>query len=207
MISVETSRCGMPVITKDGRYLASSVDPVREAEAWAHDCRASLGGVKAVAILGLGSGYHVRALMAQEPQLTILVIESDARVAEAVLRLMPEIPAKIVCVESDWSQLLDHERARALTHIPFVVARHAPSCQFDCLFYQRAEALILARDRAGFFLQLRDRPALLRSVARDKLEAIPVGPISIKTVLDVLRPDSAEEREVLMWKILGELVK
>lgn len=207
MISVETARSGHPVVLKNGRYLGSSVDPVREGEGWAREAMAAIAGFRAVAILGLGSGYHVRALLALDPQLTVLVLESDEGLAREVLRLMPDIPASRVCIEPDWSQILDHERTRALTHMPFAVLKHGPSCQTDPLYYQRAEALILARDRAGFFLQLRDRPTLLRCVSREKLEEIPVGPISIKTVLGVLRPDSPEEREALIWKILGEMVK
>lgn len=207
MISVETSRSGHPVLLKDGRFLGSSIDPVKDGQRWADERLEALKGLRAICVLGLGCAYHVKSLLAKDPQLTVLVVESDPKLAEQALRLFPEISPSLVCIESDWSQLLDHERVRALTHMPFAVFKHGPSCQSDSLFYQRAEALILARDRAGFFLQLRDRPALLRCVNRGKLEAVPVGPVSIKTVLEVLRPDAPDERELLIWKMLGELVK
>ncbi len=210
MSSIESSRSGRP--GEGGGRAGSGADPARDGERWAREALAALPGLRAVAILGLGGGHHVKALLEADPGLATLVIESDADLARETLRLFPGIPARNVCVESDWSRLLDHERVRSLTHAPFAVLKHGPSCQADGLFYQRAEALILARDRTGFFLQLRDRPALLRCVSRDRLEAVPVGPVSIRTVLELINPESikpgaAEEREALLWKTLGELVK
>jgi hypothetical protein len=209
MISIEPSRSGHPVLRKNGRYLASSVDPVRDAEKWLESVGERLSDVPAIVVLGLGCGYHARALLRRKPDLRVVLVESDPEVAKHACEFIPEIAVEMICAEPDWTKLLDHAALRTITSGLFRVVRHPSSCQADSAYYDRAEALLLSHDRLGFFLQLRDRPELLRAMLMDRLDSLPQQPVSVKSVLSVLRPTGlgVSERELLLWKILGELVK
>lgn len=217
MIDIEPSRSGHPVLRKDGRYLASSLDPVREADLWLASCEEQIGDAPNIVVLGLGSGYHVRALLARFPQRNIVALEGDADVASAVARLMPDIPSETICFVGDGTRLFEHPRLRSAVHGVFRLLIHAPSCQAMPEYYQRIKMCLLARDRQGLELQLRARPELANVLDMRRLLTLPPAPISVKSVLSLLcapkiaRGDTAEtgrnEREILFWRALGELVK
>ena len=210
MISKEPARSGHLVLRQDGKYLDSSIDPVKGAEKWAMAAKARLGNAPSAIILGLATGYHVVALKRLCPDLKIVVVERHTAVSTNALEVQSELASVQIVVEDDWSRLVVSETLRTTTKQLFRVVKYSPSIQGDELYYQRAEAMILGRDRLGFFLQMRERSDFLRTLDMDKLEAIPTGtPISIKTVLDCQKPAVQEqhEREALLWRALGELVK
>jgi hypothetical protein len=210
VISKEPARSGHLVLIKDGKYLDSSIDPVKSAEKWALSAQLRIADAKAAVVLGLGSGYHIAALQKLMPEIEIIVIESDATVAASAKEIHPSLQNVKIIVEDDWSRLLENDILRLVTKSVFRIVKYPASVQANDLYYQRAETMILARDRIGFFLQIRDRAELLRVSQMEKLEQIQTGtPISVKTILDCQRPapHGHNEREALLWKILGELVK
>ncbi len=231
MIDVEISRSGHSVLRKDGRLLASSIDPIREANTWVDSILIDgAGDAPRILVFGLGSGYHIVELLKRCSGRTVFVLESDAEIAGQARGLNPEVSQAIICTESNPNKLFDLPSVRIFLKGHFRIAKHGPSCITDPSFYDRAASILLARDRAGFFLQLRDRPELFQALQSNDLETLgshlrstassstasksttmKSDAISIKTVLSLLQPVSGKGetvgREALLWRALGELIK
>ncbi len=75
------------VATEDGQrvHLASRLDPVREARRWIGSLELE-DAVHAVAVVGLGLGYHVAELLRQRPGGLVVALEPTPAVARAALQ-------------------------------------------------------------------------------------------------------------------------
>ncbi|MGE0275729.1 MAG: glycosyltransferase [Nitrospiraceae bacterium] len=61
-LTVLPARNGLPTAQRNGRWVHSAYDPVREAEGWAAEQISSDGAQEVLVILGVGLLYHVEAL-------------------------------------------------------------------------------------------------------------------------------------------------
>src|SRR6516162_293586 len=74
--------------TVDGRHLCSSINPSKEAKSWVVHHEKYWKNCETVIVVGLGCGYHVRALqIAGCPH--VIAVEPSKGVISAALRVHP----------------------------------------------------------------------------------------------------------------------
>lgn len=218
MIEFTRARSGASLLRKDGRFLGSAYDPVREGEGWAERAElklSSMGCAGATAVvLGLGSGYGVDSLMRRLGGPRVVVLEPDADVVAGVKTLIDEGNADLARL--DFSRIACGAVAEAAMDAafvlgalrgPFTVFTTGASADADLAWHRRAVELLLAREPSAFLWALKDRPSLAAVLdfnqtqfdgpQRDRL-------VSVKTIAAALRPD-ASGREVLIWRALEEM--
>lgn len=206
MITTEISRAGVPILIYDGRALASTFDPLKEAASWAQSVESTLAPGTAAVVLGAGCGYHVAALKALCPRSTVLVLEPVAEVAEAALRFNPSLKEADILVETDRLRVTDHPHVRDALGGVFVPVRHGPTAQIHSRWVADMSAFLLARDKLSFLLQLRMRPELFAQLDPAKIEALGNEPISIKTLQKLFKDSANASHERRLWRVLEELV-
>lgn len=211
---------GHGILKKNGRLLASMMDPVREGMMWADRICANIGKDESIIVLGLGAGYHVLELRRRLPETPILVIEPDAEVERAAQDLVLQNDTNVVenakvatrpfslVVESDWTKLTGHGVLGDFLGSPYRIAIHPPSRQCEPEYFANVEKLLLARDKTSFLLHLRSRPDLfsllneeILASLRDQGEAV-----SIKTLQKLFSDKAHSSRERRIWKVLEELI-
>ena len=213
MIEIANSRRGDAVLIRDGRFMASSIDPVREAQQWLvkaqNEIRQS-GGASSIILLGLGSGYQAKMLCEVLGRHAVLIIEPDAEVVEAVCGMHPELRQVVILNGNDWMKLIESAQFRDFACARHIVLRNQVSIQQDAAFFKAVEALLIGRERLGFLVQLKMRPELYGVLDADKIETILAANteelVSVKTLQKLFSPQARITRERRMWKLLEELV-
>lgn len=206
MITVETSRSGLPILKEEGRLLASSFDPVKEAETWADHVEPLLGPGAVAIIVGIGAGYHIAALKARRPSLTVLALDASSEIADHALKFNPSLTALDVIVESDRLALTQAPRLHDAMGGHYVPLVHGPTAQQHPEWCEAVFAFLLGRDKLSFLLQLRLRPELFALLEPARIAEIANEPISIKTLQRAFRADAGRNRERRLWRVLEELV-
>ncbi len=207
MISVETARSGHTILKKDGKLLASSFDPLKEASAWAQQAIQGLRAHDSIIVLGLGSGYHVQELANLVGFDRLLVIECDGEVAAEAFRLFSELPRERVIIETDVKKMVEMDLVRDVLSGVYKIVRHAPSYSSAAAEFGAVEKLLLGRDQLSFLLQLKARPNLWALLDAEKVSTISKDEcISIKTLTRLFGPKSFTQRERHLWRVLEELV-
>ena len=206
MIESEVSRSGQPVLKLNGRYLASSFDPVKEAFGWANRAAVDLGSKGAAIILGAGCGYHVAALKERCPNIHVLALEPNEQVAHRALEWNPILQAHNLLVVDDLSQMTEAPQLRDAMAGTFALLPHLPTTEAYADWALTTSRFLLGRDRLSFLLQLRMRPDLHALMDPKKIAALGEAPVSIKTIQRLFSDSSAFSRERQIWKVLEELV-
>ncbi len=210
MITTEISRTGHPVLKKNGRLLASSMDPWREARAWAEKALTGVEPNETIFVLGLACGYHVLAIRALAENQPVLVIERDAELARAATELTPDLlkckNSVEIVVEENWAKLIEHASFRDRLCGIYRVATHGASFQAEPEYFAAVEKLLNGRDRLSFLLQLKTRPELAALLDPEAILAIQNEAISVKTLEKLFQPQAQGSRERRLWRVLEELV-
>lgn len=210
-VTVETARGGQPVVKRDGRWLASSFDPVREGMAWAKKIVSQVRADEQVFVFGLGSGYHVTELAKLLPRDQYLVFEESREVAARVFEICPELREESTIVEPEWTRIVESTVFRDRLPNVISVAKYGPSVQMQDEYYKNIERLLIGRDRLSFLLQLKARPGIWSILDADKIAAFTTNQastecISIKTLQRLFAEHAVNARERQMWRVLEELV-
>ncbi len=93
-LTVLPARNGLPTAQRNGRWIHSAYDPVREAESWASEQASSGRAQESLVILGVGLLYHVEAL-----------------------RLRAAADTKVMVVAPDLAELHDAFASRSIGHL------------------------------------------------------------------------------------------
>ena len=206
MIELEQSRTGQPVLKLNGRYLASSFDPIKEAFAWANRAAADLGSKGAAIIIGAGCGYHIAALKEKCPNILIVALELDAEIAKHALSWNPILSAHNIVIASSLTDLTDEPRLRDALAGTYAVLPHLPTADAHPEWTLQTAQFLLGRDKLSFLLQLRMRPELHCLLDPKKIAALGNEPVSIKTLQRLYSDTATHARERQIWRVLEELV-
>lgn len=206
MITFENAKSGAPVLKKDGRWLASSVDPLREAAGWASTALERSGSRDSIFVLGLGAGYHVAELLRVRPRGTVTVIECDSEIRTAAEKISPSIIGARIIVEPNWMKLPELAAFRDAVASVYRIALHGPSVQSESEYYNSVERMLLGRDKLSFLLLLKARPEFLGLLSADAIAKLEDEAISVKTMARLFAPQADGHRERRLWRALEELV-
>ena len=212
VLEIVNSRKGHPVVVQDGRYLASSIDPVGESEQWLNRIMPELKkseGRGSIIVLGIGSGYQAKVLSEIMGAHAILVIEPNPELVQAVRNIHPEL-ANVSIVSGDVSQLIENPTFRDFACSRFTLLKNQISSQINSVYFQSIQNLLNGRERLGFLMQLKMRPELHAILDASRIEPVlasdQVELVSVKTLQKIFSAQSHITRERRMWKLLEELV-
>ncbi len=190
---------------EEGRSLASVKNPQEEALKWVY----SLGAFPAnhVVIIGLGSGYHISALVDLEPGIKVTVVDSRESLVPVFRAQFPELKDKVnILMASNVKDLMSSQLYHEIIEDrAFVISFRESWGQQIPLFSE-------------FFAHLTGRT--VESVKYHlaeigiNIKALFVPPQigsrqlwSIKDVLPVVEASVISEDKKQMFRVLGELVK
>ncbi|HVG02609.1 MAG TPA: hypothetical protein VM842_06935, partial [Nitrospira sp.] len=78
VLTIESARNGMPSARRDGRWIHSAYDPLREAETWADSHARACHEGETVVVSGVGLLYHVEAIRKKlSPDIAVAVVISN----------------------------------------------------------------------------------------------------------------------------------
>lgn len=206
MLKDKVAKSGDPILMHGTRHLCSSIDPRAEGEKWARSIYHP--SMKNYVVLGVGCGYHLRAL---EPMVSqggrILAIELDCRLKE----FLSSQPPFASCVEiAFFPQYSDKEQDQILKLLPqssLRIVRFDPCYRLFPLPYSQIEKLLLGRDPQALKQLTFQREELSWTHAISK--TLPAGEkhraLSIKDLPLSRAGGDAEEKTI--WSLLRELVK
>lgn len=206
MIEIVTSRSGQPVLKQDGRLLASSFDPVKEAFAWAKRAAVDIGNKGAAIIIGGGCGYHVAALKELCPTTQIIALDPNAEVIAKALSWNPVLSERNFVIAHDPMALTEAPLLCDAMAGPYAILPHLPTAESNPAWALATAKFLLGRDKLSFLLQLRMRPELHALLDPKKIAQLGDEPISIKTLQRLFAETSANSRERQIWRALEELV-
>lgn len=211
MLEIDLAKNGHRILRKNGRLLASSVDPIREAQVWADHVCSIIEPHELIIVLGLGCGYHIEELQTRRPQNQLFVIDSDPELLSQVHMICPKVSMVNVLIEANWNELIGSQTFRDAIGGVYRIVKHGPSCQIDEEYFKCVEGLLLGREKISFLYLMKTRPELLSILDPEKITQIMEQPdneaISIKTLSQMFASNSMVRRERRIWRVLEELVK
>ena len=212
VLEIVNARKGHPVVIQDGRFLASSIDPVREAEQWLSRIMPELKqseGRGSLILLGLGSGYQAKVLSEILGSHAFIVIEPVAELIELVRAIHPEL-SKVTIISGEVTALIENPVFKDFACSRFTTLKNQNSMQLHPTYFAAVQSLLIGRERLGFLLQLKMRPELHATLDASRIEQVMTNDqtelVSIKTLQKIFSPQSQVTRERRMWKLLEELV-
>jgi hypothetical protein len=132
------------IFTVDGRHLCSSVNPTKEAQQWTTNHQDHWKDCGAVIVLGLGCGYHVRALRTAT-HLEVVAVETDPAVISAALRVHPlDLKESEIVSFAEESDLTQSDALIRATRKSYAVVLHDAS-----IFTKRSQMLAVRRFLLG----------------------------------------------------------
>lgn len=207
MIESAQAKNGSLIYLKDGKYLASSFDPQKEAEAWWKTCERQAKHARTVFILGLACGYHIEVVQRELPQAKVVVIESDAELIAAYRKDHAETNFEILH-EQEWRRFFQHSSVSGGVQGTYAVLLHTTSYNLNKEFFGNAHKFLLARSVEGLFGLLKNRPDLLSELDETKLADLARSgePVTIRTIAKTMKTTSYLNENRRLWKVLEELI-
>ena len=212
---ISLAKSGSQVLQVNGLSTASLVNPEREGDLWA-EAQTSLlkliGIDEPVVVLGVASGFHLRALQAKlraaghrgriialdvcEPSIEF----TKWRVLEVeYLYVDPETNAGAFAARADVSSWMLQ---------PFTVLRHKPTYLRNGVSLRKLEAWILGRTPEAFSAQLKLRPQIAAALNPDRARKIAeVSLISIRDLSKAWDITSELKTDRRLFRVLEELVR
>lgn len=191
------------VFTLDGRHLSSAINPTREAHQWVSHHQSQWKDRESVIVLGLGCGYHVRALKAATAA-QVLVLEPDLGVIKSALRVHPfDLQESQIFRLEDASSLRRHPALQEATKRSYCVLTHEPSAFLYRELFGTAKQFLLGRQREGLIWLFKNRGFQLPA----DFDIAANSDVSLKT-LDSLWTQQLEGRADLvpLMQALRELI-
>lgn len=206
MIAKVSTPQGRVVLRLDGKLLASAYDPLSEARDWVERRRSFLDQVKALIVLGCGSGYHI-AELARQTTARILVLDTNAELVKAVQEIhnftAPKTRFEILGKPSD---LRMNDSVRDVVRHSFVTLRHPPTFALNPEFFLECERQLIARDWGSLNWQWKLK-GFGDLDSQPRIDGASEAPLSIYDLESTELGQNSEDRERMLIKALRELVK
>jgi|GEM_PF-4752159 len=176
-VHFETARNSELIFTYQQRHLCSSIHPTREAQQWASYHQAKWRECRSIIVLGLGCGYHVRALkMATDAR--IVVLEPSREVIQAALRVHP--------LDLSESELLHWNSVESVTAFSalaeatknsYAVLVHEPSAFANPSLYLETKEFLLGRKENGLRWLFQNRGVEMPAIEESEMNLKTLEPV------------------------------
>jgi spore maturation protein CgeB len=152
VLTIESARNGSPSARRDGRWIHSAYDPLRDAETWADSHAPACQAGETIVIAGIGLLYHVEALRKKLlPDIAVAVLISDMD------EFHDALSARLLGPWSDqilWFSGTPQDIAQTLTATgrPLRCLSYAPASQSEAEFHSDFEQALrrgIARQVGG----------------------------------------------------------
>lgn len=196
---------GKFIAFEEEKALASLVDPREEALKWIY----SLGAFPSqhVVVIGLGSGFHIAALVEFDPSIHITVVESREALVSMFKKQFPEIQDRVeILLAADKQELLSSEVfAQIVEERSYVLSfRECWGKQINLFTEYFAHLTGRTVDSVSFLLK----------EFHINMKALYLQPsqscrnlLTIKDVMPVIEASYMPENKKQMFRTLAELVK
>jgi hypothetical protein len=136
------------IFTMNGRHLCSSFNPTREAHQWATFHQPQWKDCEAIVVLGVGCGYHIRALQSLS-KAQVVALDSNPSIVAAALRVHPLDlkDSDTIAVEEVSSSILP--ALEQATRKPYSVLIHEPSAFARPEWFSSTKDFLLGRNPKG----------------------------------------------------------
>jgi hypothetical protein len=216
-VEIAKAKSGHDVLMIDGKASASLVDPVKEAKAWSETVASSIPrGEERLIVLGVGSGFHIRALREALPRISILAIDTcEASVDFASKMSLPAVQFQFVSKEKlsvGPGYFMTQTEVRDWILEPFSLIRHRSTMarNKDLL---RIEDWIIGRSAESLREHLGLRPSLAALLNAKRLQEVALLKINAVDVFSMrdfvgccdIKSDPSHERR--LFRVLEELVR
>jgi hypothetical protein len=149
-IHFETAKNSELIFTSGGRHLCSTIHPTKEARQWIAHHESLWKNCRTIIVLGLGCGYHVRALKMINTPARVFVLEPSQEIMQAALKIHPfDLGQSEIAIWKNRKDLEDNYHLRNITKKSYAVLTHEPSAFANPEFYADAKQFLLGRDTAG----------------------------------------------------------
>jgi hypothetical protein len=137
------------IFTFGGRYLCSSINPTKESQQWVASQQERWKDSDAIIVLGLGCGYHVRALRSIS-HADVVAVETNRTMISAASRVHPLDlkESDVVHFESE-SDLASSPALVRATQKSYTVLLHDPSVFLRRDLFLAARRFLLGRNQDG----------------------------------------------------------
>jgi hypothetical protein len=137
------------IFTQQGRHLASSVHPTREAHQWVAHHEAQWKDAETILVLGIGCGYHLRAL-ASTSKKRVIGCDINKDFVRGALRIHPlDLKESEMCLFENLNDLEHNTALTKATQTSYAVLVHEASVFANRPLFQEAQHFLLGRTRAG----------------------------------------------------------
>jgi len=200
VIEFLNAKNGAATVRADGRFLASSVDPIREAANWVNQYSGLLPGLRSAIVLGLGAGHHLAELKKAYPHLEVICLEHRKELIDQFRKATPiqTIGIELILCRSLVAQGLEAPVLSQALRGTYSVLRSSASQIFDQDFYNELQVFLAGRSRDGL-----NHIARLRGLA-EVTEAAQLGAYSFRDLNRTVEPHERERS--LIYNALEELV-
>lgn len=148
-IHFATAKNSELIFTSDGRHLCSSVRPTKEAQNWFNHHQGLYQNCRSVFVLGLGCGYHVRALR-MSGEFNVIVLENSHDIVQAALKVHPlDLRESDIVVWNDIADIVNVKSVQAATQNSYAVLIHEPSAFSNPALYSTTKEFLLGRTKNG----------------------------------------------------------
>ncbi|HJR75793.1 MAG TPA: DUF3880 domain-containing protein, partial [Nitrospiraceae bacterium] len=145
VLTVTAARNGLPTAQRNGRWIHSAYDPVREAEAWAAEHSSSCRPGETLAIMGVGLLYHAEALRRYvAPATKLAIVAPDLRELHDACAARP---LSDLLTNAAWLTGRPEDVAEALALLggPLRLVSYAPTTALQAAYYDALEQHVRRR--------------------------------------------------------------
>ncbi len=213
--SIERSRNGHEVLYVDGKATASTIDPIKEANAWVASIAIdSIGADETIIILGAGSGFHLAAIRSRFAN-RIVVIDTCQISIDFVQSRYPEMQnVRFIAVPAGTSFADFFKRSDVIEWAmdPFTILRHR-STMIRNPSLGKIEECLVGRTVEAFRAQLEARPTIASALNGSRLKKLAEvklltnGLVSVRDLTSVWEVASEASSERRLLRVLEELVR
>jgi hypothetical protein len=190
---------------EEGRSLASKKNPQEEALKWVY----SLGPFPSnhVVIIGLGSGYHISALVDLEPGVKVTVVDSRESLVSIFRKQFPELKDKVnILMASNVKDLMSSQMYCGITEDRAFVISFRECWGQQIPLFSEFFAHLTGRTVESVKYHLAEIGINMKALfVPQRAESHKLW--SIKDVLPVVEASILPEDKKQIFRILGELVK
>ena len=213
--SVQTAKSGAEVLIVAGLATASLVNPEREASQWLelqHARLKSTGPDEPVVTIGVGSGFHLRALQVEMKERGLKGAIYALDTCRESIAFASQRIAGVTFILADISQTADaffsHHNVGAWLTQTSTLLKHRPTISRVGVSLKTIETWVLGRTPEAFSAQLKLRPQIAASLNPQRASKVAECPlVSIRDLAKMWDISSELKTDRRLFRVLEELVR